>query len=135
MADLSIFLPKTIINLVRKRDVPNPWRVEEGTILFCDVAGFTPLTETLSKMGKEGAEQLTLILNRYFSAMIEIVYKKSGDVVRFGGDAMTLFFAAGLEESAVSCALEMMLKMRDFKEIKAGGVSFSLEMKIGAAHG
>lgn len=132
MADLTIFLPKIILRLL---DEKRNFTVEEGTILFCDVAGFTPLTETLSKMGKEGVEELTTILNNYFTEMIEISDDYGGDVIRFGGDAMTIFFAEGLQINALLASQRMMKKMEKFKEIRIGNNQFSLEMKIGISCG
>lgn len=135
MADLRLFLPATIMNLAASGGQANPFSIEEGSVLFCDVAGFTPLTETLSGMGKEGAEELTRILNSYFTEMIMIVDEAGGDVIRFGGDAMTLFFPKGMESSAAGAAHLMMKRMNAFREINAGGSRFSLAMKIGAAYG
>jgi class 3 adenylate cyclase/predicted ATPase len=135
MADLKIFLPNTVIRLVSESREKNPFSVEEGTILFCDVAGFTPLTEALSSMGKEGSEELTKILNRYFTDMIEIIDELGGDVIRFGGDAMTILFPKGLEDSALYASHRMMEKMDSFSEIKTKDLSFSLAMKIGVAYG
>ncbi len=135
MADLSMFLPKKIIDLLARIDSSNPSAMEEGTVVFCDVAGFTPLTEALSGIGKEGAEKLTGILNSYFAEMIAIVDNSGGDVIRFGGDAMTLYFPKGLEQNAAAASRAMMRKMDDFGEISAGGKIFSLAMKIGVAYG
>ncbi|MCX7829624.1 MAG: hypothetical protein N2445_00985 [Acidobacteria bacterium] len=125
-------MPKEIVNLLAER---KQFIVKTGTILFCDVAGFTPLTENLSKIGKEGSERLTLLLNRYFTQMIEIVEKYGGDVLRFGGDAMTLFFKEGNEQKSLCCAKEMMKKMEDFFNLSVGEEKFSLSMKIGISKG
>lgn len=45
------------------------WR--EGTLLFTDLAGFTPLLEAHVPAGIEGAESLLKLLNNYFSEMID----------------------------------------------------------------
>lgn len=132
MAGLRVFLPKEVLNLASEG---RNFCVKKGIILFCDVAGFTPLTEKLSKVGKEGAERLTLLLNQYFTEMIEIVDDYEGDVLRFGGDAMTLFFSESNNENALLCASEMMGKMKDFSEIWIGEEKFSLSMKIGVSSG
>ncbi len=130
-----MFLPKTIISLLAKSNEDIPFILEKGTVVFCDVAGFTPLTEALSGMGREGAEKLTEILNGYFTEMIKIVDNAGGDVIRFGGDAMTLFFHEGLEYNAAIASHLMMNKMEAFSDIRAGGMQFSLAMKIGIAYG
>lgn len=132
MAGLRVFLPKEVLNLASEG---RNFCVKRGMILFCDVAGFTPLTEKLSKIGKEGSERLTLLLNQYFTEMIEIAEDYGGDVLRFGGDAMTLFFSENNSENALLCASEMMNKMKDFSEIWIGEEKFSLSMKIGVSSG
>ncbi|NMC00363.1 MAG: AAA family ATPase [Thermoanaerobaculaceae bacterium] len=132
MAGLRVFLPKEVLNLASEG---RNFCLKRGMILFCDVAGFTPLTEKLSKIGKEGSERLTLLLNQYFTEMIEIAEDYGGDVLRFGGDAMTLFFSENNSENALLCASEMMNKMKDFSEIWIGEEKFSLSMKIGVSSG
>ncbi|MFQ5614200.1 MAG: hypothetical protein ACE5H9_18920, partial [Anaerolineae bacterium] len=44
-----------------------------AAVLFADVSGFTPLTEALAQKGPEGAEELTRLLNGYFSRMIALI--------------------------------------------------------------
>ena len=132
MAKISVFLPKSILELL---EGGKDFTIKDGIVLFCDVAGFTPLTETLSKIGKEGSEQLTAILNNYFSEMINIIHSYNGDVLRFGGDAMTVFFDQELLNESLICACKMMKKMEEFKEIRESGTTFSLSMKIGISEG
>lgn len=83
------FLPSLILKENRKP----PWvKFIKGAVLFSDVSGFTPISEELSKFGAEGAENLTDILNRYFSNMIKIIKENGGQVMKFGGDAIHCFF-------------------------------------------
>ncbi|MEM7033039.1 MAG: adenylate/guanylate cyclase domain-containing protein, partial [Chloroflexota bacterium] len=44
-----------------------------AAVLFADVSGFTPLAEALSQKGPRGAEELTRLLNQYFSRMISLI--------------------------------------------------------------
>ncbi len=44
----------------------------DATILFVDVSGFTPMSEALAKIGKEGAEELSGILSNYFDRIITL---------------------------------------------------------------
>ena len=59
-----------------------------GAVLFADMSGFTTLTETLAEQGAAGAEQLTQIINDYFSQLISVIHAHGGDVVKFAGDAL-----------------------------------------------
>lgn len=130
---LRVFLPSAIYPLLKPGAKPSA-RLR-GTVLFCDVAGFTPITEALSVMGREGSETLTRILNGYFTRMIGILSDRGGDVLRFGGDAMTVFFPGDDGPKAASAALEMMSAMGEFSGLQTAVGSFSLSMKIGAASG
>ncbi len=128
---LAAFLPRTIWPLL----ATEPRHVRrEGCVLFADLAGFTALTENLAKIGKEGAEELTRILNDFFAAMIRIAHEEGGDVLRFGGDAMTLFFPEG-EEGGLRAAVRMQREAVRFGSIATRGGTYSLGMKIGASVG
>jgi class 3 adenylate cyclase/predicted ATPase len=127
------FLPKSIIKLLAERT--REYALAEGTVLFADVAGFTPLTEALLVLGKEGSEELTRILNHHFSSMIEITESRGGDVLRFAGDAMTVFFPEDDGRKAISCGLAMLEKIKDYAVVESRAGKFELAMKIGCAFG
>src|SRR5262245_11982330 len=69
------------------------WREVEGTLLSADLSGFTKLSEQLASIGKEGAEELTSLLNSVFEHMTGAVAAEGGDVVKFGGDALLVLYA------------------------------------------
>ena len=136
MADLSVFLPKACWPLLGQALKGTPeQRSVEGSVLFCDVAGFTPLTEALQVLGREGAEELTRLLNGYFTCMVGIAEEEGGDVLRFGGDAMAVLFAGKSRAAAAHVAAKMMAAMPDFAALPTRAGVFGLSMKIGAAHG
>lgn len=136
MADLSVFLPWSFNGLAAGLSGGGPrYRIQRGTVLFTDVAGFTPLTEALSVLGREGAEELTRILNAYFTRMIAIADEEGGDVLRFGGDSMTLLFPGEAPGPALRAASRMMEAMSAFKQVPTRAGVYSLSMKIGAAAG
>ena len=64
----------------------------EGTLVSADISGFTALSERLASFGREGAEELTVLLNRCFGGMIDVVDDHRGDVLKFGGDALLILF-------------------------------------------
>jgi class 3 adenylate cyclase len=64
-----------------------PWRVQtRAAALHADVSGSTALAERLATSGAEGAEELSRLLNAYFSPLVDAVADHGGDVVKFGGD-------------------------------------------------
>jgi len=134
-ADLAVYVPSSLGPLLRRSRGGASSRVAEGAVLFCDVSGFTPMTEALSVLGREGAEELTRVLNAYFTRMIGIIGSEGGDVLRFGGDAMTVLFEEPCGTRPFRAALAMMEAMGEFAAIPTRAGTFVLSMKIGAAHG
>ena len=58
----------------------------EATVLFCDLEGFTALTQQL------GPDRLVMVLNDYFSAIVERIEAHNGVVTQFQGDAVLATF-------------------------------------------
>jgi adenylate cyclase len=65
----------------------------EATVLFCDLRGFTALSEQLE------AEQVIAVLNRYLEAVSAAVFAHGGTVVSFQGDGVMAVFGAPLPEA------------------------------------
>jgi class 3 adenylate cyclase/tetratricopeptide (TPR) repeat protein len=68
------------------------YRVIEGSLLFFDITGFTPLTERLARRGREGAEELSNLLDDVFGQLLTDAEEEGGDLLKWGGDALLLFF-------------------------------------------
>ncbi len=113
----------------------------QAVTLFADVSGFTAISEALGHSGKNGAEELTTILNGYFGPMISLIHHYGGMVAKFGGDAMTVVFPCSegqMEKAArraVACALEMQERMSNYAAIPTSVGTFGLAMKAGLACG
>ncbi len=117
-----------------------------GAFLFADVSGFTALSETLQRHGGEaGAETLTLVINDYFSTMLEILAKSDGQLLKFAGDALLAFFPGEITDSsskAIRTGLRMQRAMSRFQPIQTaeltqllGEHDQRLSMSIGISHG
>jgi class 3 adenylate cyclase len=59
----------------------------ETVVVFCDISGFTKLSEFMARSGK-GAEGVARAINKYFQMMVKIVSSGGGDILKFAGDAM-----------------------------------------------
>jgi len=79
------------------------------TIFFADIKDFTATTERLQP------EEITLLLNEYFTAMSQIALAHGGTVDKFIGDAILIFFGdpetKGVAEDARAC-LRMAFEMQ-----------------------
>lgn len=107
-----------------------------GTMVFADVSGFTKLSERLARTGKEGAEHLVDAINTCFSALLGKAYTRGGSLLKFGGDAMLLWFE-GEEHVVRACAAaaEMRRTLREVGRIPAGGSEVALRMSVGIHRG
>ncbi|MEM1308273.1 MAG: adenylate/guanylate cyclase domain-containing protein [Cyanobacteria bacterium P01_H01_bin.153] len=108
---------------------------QEGTLLFTDLAGFTPLLEACSTEALNGAEVLLQVLNSYFSGMIEIIGKSSGNLLEFTGDALLVQFTTGDRQrdisQAINTGLRMQRAMAPFQRIATPRGELSLDMRVG----
>lgn len=128
------YLPRQVL-----ASLPNPgenrshW--EEGTLLFTDLAGFTPLLEANATLGQEGATALWELFNDYFTEMISIVGKAGGNLLEFTGDAILVQFQTDQQKTdtarAVRVGLRMQRAMQRFSIIEIFGSEFSLGMRVG----
>ena len=84
---IAPFVPRLLLR-VNNRQV---WQ-SDGTVVFADISGFTRLSEQLAELGRAGAEELTRILDATFAALLGVARAEGGDLVKFGGDALFLYF-------------------------------------------
>jgi class 3 adenylate cyclase len=131
---LHNYLPR---HLVERPPIPGrlKYQWQEATLMFTDLAGFTPLMEANAAHGQRGAEILLSLLNSYFSIMLEIISKSGGDLLEFTGDALLVQFPIGRRGQdsarAVRAGLRMQQAMSRFRQIETPQGQLSLGMRIG----
>lgn len=103
---------------------------KEVTILFSDIADFTTITE------QTNPESLSKMLNQYFSCMGKIIFKYSGTLDKYIGDAVMAFWGAPIDiddhqYKACLAALEMQKEVAYLnKEFEKQGMP-SFNVRIG----
>lgn len=103
------------------------------TVFFSDIKNFTQTTDDMQP------EDLTYLLNDYFSEMSQIAIDHGATIDKFIGDAMLIFFGdpetrgvKGDAQACVAMAIAMQRRMRDLQEKwKAKGFTQPLHMRIG----
>src|SRR6476646_11549859 len=128
--------------LVTRRIAANPALLDTpfverfaAAVLFADIAGFTPLTETFVKRGPEGVEQLSQLLNDYLGKLINLLTAQGGDMVKFAGDGLLAMWPAGDEplsvvtQRAAQCGLAVQNALHQYPA--AEGISLSLRVVVG----
>ncbi len=109
-----------------------------GSVLLADISGFTPLTEALvAGLGpRQGAEELTKLLNDVYTDLVSRVHHFGGSVICFIGDALISFFPEDTGLRGLACGLQMQRAMKRFQAIAAPqGGRVSLAMKAAVAAG
>lgn len=113
----------------------------DGSALFADISGFTPLTERLTALygPGRGAEELSGHLNTVYDALISQVEYFGGSVISFAGDAIMCWFDESQGDAAgrsVVAALAMQMAMSAFTSLDLGdGHVVSLAMKTAVTSG
>jgi adenylate cyclase len=106
--------------LVVKKIMANPKMIASGgykkelTVLFSDIKNFTGYSSTMTP------DHIQELLNEYFEAMTDIVFKYQGTVDKFIGDGLMVFFGDPdpQPDHALRCvraAVEMQKKVREIK--------------------
>lgn len=85
------------------------------TVLFADIRGFTSMSEKMT------AEEVSVILNEYFTEIEPIITKYNGVINKFIGDAVMAIFGEPVQDinhpqNAVKCAYEMLKKVEELRD-------------------
>ena len=139
MNNLATYLPQDRRRaLAQGKSLPDR---AHGSVLFADISGFTPFTESLRHTygPRRGAEELSKHLDAVYTALIAEVERYGGSVTGFAGDAITCWFNDKDEPApprAVACAVALQRAMQVFAEIALpNGETGRLTIKIGIATG
>jgi adenylate cyclase len=108
-ANYSRFLPEYVVKQMLEN--PNSFKLggvnQTITVLFADIRGFTRIAEHAPP------EKIVSLLNRYFSAMTDIIFAHGGTLDKYLGDGlMALFGAPTATDEDASNALNAAVAMQ-----------------------
>jgi|SRR6516162_4540160 adenylate cyclase len=128
------FAPMELVERVIARGVPTSGERKDVTVLFADLVGFTPLSQSVEPA------TLVRILNGYFERMSRAISAHQGHISTLIGDGILALFGA-LEANpwqtndAVQAALAMRSELAAYNaELAAGGLP-KLALGIGVHRG
>ena len=111
------YVPPEIVEEMN-RDSDQSFSVEgesrELSVLFCDVRGFTTISEGLA------ADELKQLLNHFFTPMTRIIFEHRGTIDKYVGDMVMAFWGAPMRDArhaqhAVEAALQMLAQLADMQ--------------------
>ncbi len=122
-ANYSRFMPEYVVkDLLEKPDSFRLGGVNQTiTVLFADIRGFTAFSE------EQNPERVVGLLNRYFSAMSEIIFENGGTLDKYIGDGLMAIFGAPSAtpkdaDNAVKTAIDMQKRLQSLNdELKSDG--------------
>jgi adenylate cyclase len=106
------------------------------TVLFCDLRGFTALSESLSPA------TVRVMLNHYYDRVTDVVLSMRGTLMKYVGDEVFAVWGAPLPSTdhpqmALECAMEIQALTpdlnRELLELGAPEVSFGIGLNTGEA--
>ena len=132
---LCNLIPRFISEQYTRRRFSGTFR---AVSLFVDISGFTRLTETLMKEGKEGAEVISEVLDFYFHPLVRYVYAHGGMITLFAGDAFTALFPTRRKQAVfhatqTACYIKDYFAQHPVTRTKYG--AFAVGAKLGVAIG
>jgi adenylate cyclase len=110
-------------------------RSADVTILFADLDRFTTWSET------SDPEDIVEVLNEYFTAMEEIIFRHGGTLKQFVGDEIMVMFGAPFpqedpEARAIRAAVEMKARLATLRRgWQERGLRVDIDVKIGIHRG
>ncbi len=109
-------------------------RTEEASAFFCDVRGYSALSEVRSP------EEITRVVNEYTSTLARVMKRHQGRLIDYQGDGVFVLFErsfAGVShaEKAVRAALELQEVFEQLRRVWAANGAPELEIGIGIETG
>jgi class 3 adenylate cyclase/tetratricopeptide (TPR) repeat protein len=102
-------------------------------MVFVDISGFTSMSERLARQGRIGAEETTDVIATTLDGLQDLAGEYGGSLLKFGGDALLLFFKdVGHALRAADAARAMQLRIHKEGSFTTSAGQVTLRMSVGA---
>jgi adenylate cyclase len=134
---LSRYFSPNLVSTIEtaKEDFLKPGGTSQNVaVLFCDIRGFTPLSE------KYSADKVIEMLSDYHEHMVEQIFKHGGTLDKFIGDAIMATFGTPIPtendaENALLTAIDMKQSLAELNEIRERKGEEKIQNGIGIHYG
>lgn len=133
---LSQYFPPAQVEMLMKdnSNISLGGKRENVTIIFCDIRGFTCISEALE------AIEVMNFLNEFFTIMTDIIFKHGGMVDNFMGDCIMAVFGGPFhhendQDLAVKAAIEMQIAQKELNKKFANENKKTFQIGIGINSG
>ncbi len=130
------YFPTSVVEkiMTNPKTITSGGRKKELTILFSDIKDFTSYSSTMEP------DYIQKLLNEYFEAMTEIIFKYKGTLDKFIGDGLMVFFGDPDPQPdhallCVKAAIEMQQKVREIRAKWEKTGSMPIQIRIGISTG
>jgi len=135
-AELSRFLSPKVAELVVTGQVEllRQGRLAEVSVLFADIRGFTSMSEN------EDPQETVSMLNAFFTAMANVVFRHEGNLDKFIGDCVMAMWGPPQQHvddaaRALRCALEMQREVEALNQARVEVGKLPIQVGIGVNTG
>lgn len=130
---------RSVLNLVADREVADELmrgdvalggEIRDVSVLFCDIRGFTPLTQNMAPT------EVIALLNEHMTVLTRVVYEHHGVVDKFVGDLIMAIFGAprrcaDAPFQAATCALAMVRAREELNQRSTRPITIGIGMACG----
>jgi adenylate cyclase len=131
---LARYFSPGVAEVIEQHDAPTAGESCEITVLFCDIRGFTRLSEKLD------APSVVRLLNDFHGHMVEAVFRNGGTLDKYLGDGLLAYFNAPVRQidharRAVRCAMAMVDRLAELNQSRSDRSEAPLGIGIGVHSG
>ncbi|HQW28008.1 MAG TPA: adenylate/guanylate cyclase domain-containing protein [Verrucomicrobiales bacterium] len=108
---LALYFSPGVAEMIEARDELGEGESCEISVLFCDIRGFTRMSETME------ARDVVKLLNEFHGRMVDAIFRHGGTLDKYLGDGLLAYFNAPVPqhdhaERSVRCALAMITELK-----------------------